>query len=50
MEKRLTHGGDWQSYLDKYGEMTLDFSANVSPLLPSWFKPSRTTAPWIIPS
>ena len=32
MEKRLTHGGDWQSYLDKYGEMPLDFSANVSPL------------------
>ena len=33
MEK---HGGDWAGYQEQYGDMPLDFSANVSPLgLPS---------------
>ncbi len=30
--KRLTHGGDWAGYLEQYGQMPLDFSANISPL------------------
>ena len=28
----LTHGGDLAGYLEEYGRMPLDFSANVSPL------------------
>lgn len=32
MESKLIHGGDWAGYEAEYGEMPLDFSANVSPL------------------
>lgn len=29
---KLTHGGDWAGFQAEFGEMPLDFSANVSPL------------------
>ena len=29
---QLVHGGDWAGYQAEYGQMPLDFSANVSPL------------------
>lgn len=29
---QLVHGGDWAGYRAEYGQMPLDFSANVSPL------------------
>ena len=32
MDSKLIHGGDWAGYETEYGEMPLDFSANVSPL------------------
>ncbi len=30
----MEHGGDWAGFLDEYGEMPLDFSANISPVSP----------------
>ena len=29
---KRTHGGDWASFIDRYGTDPLDFSANISPL------------------
>lgn len=29
---KRTHGGDWVSFIDRYGTDPLDFSANISPL------------------
>ena len=42
MEK---HGGDWAGYQEQYGDMPLDFSANVSPLgLPSGVRDAAVRA------